>query len=67
MRRAQPKRRPTTWPREGLAKIPEAAQFLAVSRSTIYAAIRTGRLKTITVGADQRIPWPELHQLAGSR
>jgi excisionase family DNA binding protein len=64
MRHAKPTRRPTTWPREGLARITEAAAFLAVSRTTIYEALRAGRLSAVTLGADKRIPWPDLHRLA---
>jgi excisionase family DNA binding protein len=62
--RNHPRRQPPPWPREGLARIPEAAKFLAVSRTTLYDAIRAGRIPTVTIGTDRRIPWPDLHRLA---
>ena len=63
-RRPTKRQPPTTWPKEGLAKIEDACQFLAVGRSTVYDAIKAGRLPAVSVMTDCRIPWPALHDLA---
>lgn len=57
-----PKRRksPKTFPRVGNARILEAAAFLNCGRSTVYDMINDGRLRTITVGSQKRIPWEVL-------
>jgi excisionase family DNA binding protein len=50
-----------------LAKIAEAAEFLSVGKTTIYDAIKCGRLPVVRVMTDQRIPWPALLALADTK
>ncbi len=40
----------------GLVKIPEAADLLAVGRSTVYDLIAAGHLNTVHIGRAVRIP-----------
>ena len=43
--------------------IDQAAQFLGVSRRTVYYRIREGRLRTIrTIGGSQRVLWESLQE-----
>lgn len=56
----QGKKKPA--PVDGLARIPEAAEFLSVGRTTLYALMKCGSLAWQTVGTERRIPWPALHQ-----
>lgn len=53
-----------TYPQEGLARVPEAARFLAVSRASIYKMIEAGELKFMKVRSAIRIPWKALHEFA---
>jgi len=41
---------------DGLMTIPEAAEFLAVNRSTVYVAMDGGRLPYVKIGRARRIP-----------
>ena len=41
---------------ELLIRVEEAAQRLAIGRSTIYEAIRRGELESIRIGTARRIP-----------
>ena len=41
-----------------------AAIALDVSRSTIYALMKIGRIKWVYVGADRRIPAEEIQRIA---
>jgi excisionase family DNA binding protein len=41
-----------------------AAQALDVSRSTIYAMMKAGQIKFVSVGADRRIPAKEIKRIA---
>jgi excisionase family DNA binding protein len=41
---------------DGLARIPEAMEFLALSRSVIYDLMNQGRLAFVKIGKARRIP-----------
>lgn len=51
-------------PREGLATIQQAATFLEVGRTTVYAMIRDGQLAATSIRNARRIPWVALHKIA---
>jgi excisionase family DNA binding protein len=41
---------------EKLYTIPEAAEYLGVTRQAVYKWMRQGRLRFVLVGADRRVP-----------
>jgi excisionase family DNA binding protein len=47
----------------GLARVLEAAQFLSVSRSKVYAMMDGGDLPYVKLGKSRRIPWVEVLKL----
>jgi excisionase family DNA binding protein len=47
---------------EGLASIRQGEQFLAVSRSTLYALMDQGKLPYAKIGKSRRIPWKALRE-----
>jgi excisionase family DNA binding protein len=49
---------------QGLLRVAEAARFLAVSCSTIYDLMETGRLPYVKLGRSRRIPRQALVDLA---
>jgi excisionase family DNA binding protein len=49
---------------EGLATVPEAARFMAISRSGVYVLMTRGVLPYSKIGKSRRIPWAALRQLA---
>ncbi|HXQ20086.1 MAG TPA: helix-turn-helix domain-containing protein [Candidatus Acidoferrales bacterium] len=49
---------------DGLAGVREAAQFLGLSRSTIYALMESGELSYVKIGRARRIPRRALVELA---
>lgn len=51
---------------EGLAKVPEAAAFLSLSRKTIYRMVEDGELAYVRVRDVIRIPWSALRKMAQS-
>ena len=51
---------------DGLQRIPEAAEFLGVSRSLIYRLINEGLLPTVRIGRSRRIPIRAVHELAAT-
>ncbi len=55
---------PAASPREGLATVEQAAKFLTIGRTTIYAMIRDGQLPATTIRNARRIPWPALHKIS---
>lgn len=57
---------PLAWPKEGVARIDEAALFLRCSRSAIYGLIRDELLETVPLGRDKRVKWPSLWKYAES-
>lgn len=57
-----PKRRKgsSTYPREGLARIEEAGEFLNYKRSTVYDMVNDGRIRSVDALGQKRIPWAVL-------
>jgi excisionase family DNA binding protein len=51
---------------DGLATVPEAAEFLSVSKGTIYNLMERGELKYAKIGRNRRIPWAALKALAAA-
>lgn len=49
-----------TYPREGLARVREAAEFLKIGLTLCYSLIKDGKLETTPVGNEYRIKWPSL-------
>jgi excisionase family DNA binding protein len=45
-------------------RIDEAAKIIGVSRTTLYKLIAEGKLKTIRIGSDRRVPAMELERLS---
>jgi excisionase family DNA binding protein len=43
-------------------RVDEAAEALRISRDTIYELIRSGRLRTIKLGARRLVPVVALHE-----
>lgn len=43
-----------------LVTVPAAAKMLAVSRSTLYAMLRSGTICSVTIGSLRRIPLSDL-------
>lgn len=56
-----------SYPTDGLARVPEAAKFLAVSRDTIYNMIKDGELASTEVRDAIRVPWKVLHEFAKAK
>lgn len=48
----------------GLATVPQAAAFLALSRGKLYSSIETGVIPHKRFGRSVRIPWQWLYQQA---
>ena len=49
---------------EGLATVPEAIEFLKVSRTTLYRLMDSGKLPYVSLGRCRRIPKRALTALA---
>lgn len=49
--------------RDGLATIDQAAKFLAVGRTTVYAMLRDNQLAAVKFRNARRIPWAALYKL----
>ena len=49
---------------QGLATVPTAAEFLAVSRGKIYSMLNAGECPSKRFGKSVRIPWAWLHAQA---
>lgn len=47
-----------------LYSVPESCEALGVSRSTIYAYARAGRLRLVKSGARSRVPGEDLRRLS---
>jgi excisionase family DNA binding protein len=45
-----------------LLTVEEAAEVLAVGRTTVFHLIRTGQLATVQIGRLRRVPMDALHQ-----
>lgn len=50
--------------KDGLATVEEAADYLSVCRTSIYAMIRDGQLAAVKIRNAKRIPWSALHKIA---
>ncbi|MFI5398499.1 MAG: helix-turn-helix domain-containing protein [Candidatus Binatia bacterium] len=51
---------------DGLAGVREAAKFLSLSRSTLYALMESGQLVYVKIGRARRIPRRALIELAAA-
>jgi excisionase family DNA binding protein len=51
---------------DGLATVPEAAEFLRLSCGTVYNLMERGELRYCKIGKNRRIPWVELKRLAAA-
>ena len=51
-------------PRDGLATVQQAAQFLNMCRTSVYAMMRDGELPSTSIRNAKRIPWQALHRIA---
>lgn len=49
--------------RRGLARVPEAEQFLGISRASVYGLMERGELAYVKLGKSRRIPWSALEGL----
>jgi excisionase family DNA binding protein len=49
---------------DGLASVPQAAQFLGISRSKLYELMDQGQLVYCKLGRNRRIPWAAIKALA---
>ena len=54
---------PTMAPRDGLATVQQAAEYLQMCRTSIYAMMRDGELPSVRIRNAKRIPWPALHKI----
>lgn len=55
---------PTLVPRDGFATVQDAAQFLKMCRTSVYAMMRDGELPSTSIRNSKRIPWAALHRIA---
>lgn len=51
-------------PREGLATVEQAAKFLHIGRTSIYAMMNANELPHTRVRNARRIPWAALHKFS---
>ncbi len=51
---------------DGLLTVPEAASFLRLSRSNLYALMERGELRFVKIGRSRRIPRRAVIALAAS-
>lgn len=49
---------------EGFADVHEAAEYLCMSRSSIYKLMDSGELRYAKFGKSRRIPWRALREFA---
>lgn len=54
----------TETPRDGLATVEQAATFLQICRTSVYAMVRDGELAAVKIRNAKRIPWSALHKIA---
>lgn len=57
-------RHPEAVPRDGLATVEQAAKFLNICRTSVYAMVRDGELAAVKIRNAKRIPWSALHKIA---
>jgi excisionase family DNA binding protein len=48
---------------ESLARVPEVARFLSLSRSKVYAMMDAGELKYVKLGKSRRLRWSDVMAL----
>lgn len=65
-KRTPPTQRRQRYPREGLATVDDAVEFLQIGRSKVYEIINSGTIAIVEVCGVKRLPWPVLHELAKS-
>jgi excisionase family DNA binding protein len=53
-------------PRDGLAKVAEAAKLMNMSRDFVYDLIEKGQIEHVAINGNIRIPWKEVHALVAS-
>lgn len=51
------------YPKEGFASLTQAARFLAVSKTTMYRHVHSGKVPHTVIGGLVRIPWESLHKI----
>lgn len=51
-------------PRDGLATVEQAATFLNLCRTSVYAMMRDNQLVAVKIRNAKRIPWVALHKIA---
>lgn len=51
---------------DGLTDVKEAAEFLHISRTTVYGLMESGQLRYVKIGKARRIPWRALVELAAA-
>jgi excisionase family DNA binding protein len=49
---------------DGFADVQDAAEFLSMSRSSVYKLMEAGHLKYAKFGKSRRIPWRSLRDFA---
>jgi len=49
--------------KEGLARISDACEFLAMSRSSVYKLMDSGELRFAKIGKSRRVAWEDLRSL----
>jgi excisionase family DNA binding protein len=59
-------RAPNSLVDDGLATVPQAAEFLGLSRGTIYNLMERGELRYAKIGRNRRVPWAALKALAAA-
>ena len=52
-----------SYPTQGFAKVIDAAEFLSVSKHTIYRMVEANEIKHQLVRESIRIPWQALHEI----
>lgn len=59
----------TKQPREGLARVKEACQFLAIGRTKLYQLVKKNILKPVPIPESRltRFSWEDLERLAAER
>lgn len=50
-------------PKDGLATVEQAAKFLSLCRTSVYAMMRDGQLPHTSIRNARRIPWVALHRI----
>jgi excisionase family DNA binding protein len=51
-------------PRTGVARVSEAAEFLRMSRASIYAMMNDHTLESVRIRGSRRISWASLERVA---